>query len=192
LFAERDRQSGKRNGTVLKTFRLRRSLELVLELEAETRGLSLNALASMIFTKFVQWDRFAAWFGYVAISRETLRALLDLADEKRLVANAQKIGAQVPREAVLFWFKKMNVDTFLSYLENVSRFGGHAQYECQASGGDYTITLRHDLGIKWSEWLRHELDEALRKMLGVIAEFEFSESEVICRFYAKQQLTQID
>lgn len=182
---------------MLKTFRLPIDLESVLESEAKARGLSLNALASTIFTKFVQWDRFAARFGYVSITRESLRSLLDLADEERLSAVAGKIGAQVPREAVLFWFKKVNVDTFVSYLENVCKFGGHAEYECQSSGGDYTITLRHDLGTKWSKWLRHFLDMALRTMLGVVAQFEESESEVICRFTlprggARRQPTQVD
>jgi hypothetical protein len=168
----------------LKTFRLSKSLESLLELEAKAQGLSLNALASVIFTKFVEWDRYAARFGYVSIARESLRAFLDLTDEQELAAVAQKVGGEVAKEAALFWFKKLSVDTFLSYLENVCRFGGHAEYECQASGGDYTITLRHDLGMKWSDWLRHSLDEALRKMLGIVGQFELSESEVICRFYA--------
>jgi hypothetical protein len=182
LFNERAEERFRKNSTVLKTFRLPKSIESILEREAKVRDLSVNALAQVIFTKFVHWDRFAARFGYVAITHETLRSLLDLADDEGLVESAQKVGAQVPKEAVLFWFKKVNVDTFLSYLENVSKFGGHAQYEHQTSGGDYTITLRHDLGIKWSKWLRHFLDQALRKMLGVAAQFEFSESEVICRF----------
>jgi hypothetical protein len=177
-------QGAKRNGTVLKTFRLSRNLEFVLELEAKARGLSLNALVSMIFTKFVQWDRFASRFGYLAITHETLRSLLDLADDERLAEAAQKVGAQIPKEAVLFWFKKVNVDTFLSYLENVSKFGGHAEYECETSGGDYTVTLRHDHGIKWSKWLKYSVDEALRNMLGVVAQFELTESEVVYRFYA--------
>jgi hypothetical protein len=197
MFEERVGQDVKRNGSVLKTFRLPKSLESVLELEAKARGLSLNALASTVFTKFVQWDRFAARFGYLAITHETLRALLDLADDEHLTEAAQKVGAQIPNEAVLFWFKKVNVDTFLAYLENVCKFGGHAEYECQNSGGDYSITLRHDHGIKWSKWLKYSLDGALRKMLGVSAQFETTESEVICRFYAprgdaKQQLIHMD
>lgn len=185
MVEERVGQGVRRNGTVLKTFRLPRNLEFVLELEAKARGLSLNALASMVFTKFVQWDRFAARFGYVAITHETLRSLLDLADDEGLTEAAQKVGARIPKEAVLFWFKKVNVDTFLSYLENVSKFGEQAEYECQTSGGDYTVTLRHDHGIKWSKWLKYSLDEALRNMLGVVAQFELTESEVVCRFYAR-------
>lgn len=170
----------------MKTFRLPKSLEIVLEAEAKARGLSVNALASTVFTKFVQWDRFAARFGYVAITHETLAALLDLADDERLAEAAHKVGGQIPREAILFWFKKVNVDTFLSYLANVSKFGGHAEYECETSGGDYTVTLRHDHGIKWSKWMKYSLDDALRKMLGITAQFETTESEVICRFYARR------
>jgi hypothetical protein len=194
LFEERPEQRFRKSGTVLKTFRLPKSIESILELEAKARGLSVNALAHVIFARFAQWDRYASRFGYIDITRESLRSLLDLADDEKLVEIAEKVGAEIPKEAILFWFKKLDVSTFLSYLENVCRFGRHAEYECQASGGDYTITLRHDLGIKWSKWLKHSLDEALRKTLGVVAQFELSESEVICRFYAprgsgKNQLT---
>jgi hypothetical protein len=166
----------------LKTFRLPRSLESVLELEAKSRGLSPNALASMIFTKFALWDRYAARFGYVNIARESLRSILELADEDKLAAVARRVGAEASKEAVLFWFKRANVETYLSYLENVCKYGGHGEYECQASGGDFTITVRHALGMRWSKWLSCSLDEALRKMLGIVGQFELSDSEVICRF----------
>jgi hypothetical protein len=186
MVQERRRTGTDRNRTVLKTFRLPRDVEYILELEAKVRGLSVNALASMLFTKFAQWDRFASRFGYVAVSRETLRSLLELANDQQLTVSARKGGEEVPKDAVLFWFKKVSVDTFLSYLENISQFGGQAQYECEASGGEYTVTLRHELGIKWSKWLRHSIDESLRRMLAIVPQFEISESEVICRFSAPQ------
>ena len=61
-------QSSKKDGTVLKTFRIPKHLYSVLELEAKARGLSPNALVSMIFTKFANWDRYSTRFGYVSIS----------------------------------------------------------------------------------------------------------------------------
>jgi hypothetical protein len=146
-------------------------------------GLTPNALVSMIITEYADWGRYAARFGYVGVTRETLRSLLDLVNAEQIGTLARKIGAEVPREAVLFWFKEANINTFLSYLENICKFGRHAEYECQASGGDYTITLHHDLGIRWSEWLRYSIDEALRKMFGIVAQFESSENEVTLRFH---------
>ena len=174
-----------RNGsTVLRTFRLPSRLNLVLQLEAKAKGLTPNALVSMIISEYADWGRFAARFGYVDVTRETLRSLLSLANAEQISTLARKIGAEVPREAVLFWFKEASINTFLSYLENICKFGRHAEYECEMSGDDYTITLRHDLGVKWSEWLRYSIDEALRKMFGIVAQFESSENEVILRFHA--------
>jgi hypothetical protein len=176
-------QSGaRREGTVLKTFRYPRHLNAALDQEAEARGLSPNALVSMIFTKYANWDRYAERFGYVSVTHETLRFLLSSVDMERLASAAQESGAQVPKEAVMFWFKKMDINTFLSYLENVCRYAGQAEYDCQSSGGDYTITLRHEFGMKWSYWLKYSLDAALRKTLSIIAQFEIAEGEVVCKF----------
>jgi hypothetical protein len=174
----------RKEGTVLKTFRYPRHLNTSLEEEAEAKGLSPNALVSVIFTKYVNWDRYAEKFGFVSITHETLRFLLSCVDMERLVSAAQESGAQVPKEAVMFWFKKMDINTFLSYLENVCRYGGQAEYESQASGGDYTITLRHEFGMKWSYWLKYSLDAVLRKTLRIVAQFELAEGEVVCKFSA--------
>jgi hypothetical protein len=179
--------AARRERTVLKTFRYPRDLNTALQEEARTKGLSPNALVSMIFTKYANWDRYAEKFGYVSITHETLRFLLGSVDMERLVSAAGESGAQVPREAVMFWFKKMDIDSFLSYLENVCRYAGQAEYVCQLSGGDYTITLRHEFGIKWSYWLKYSLDAALRKTLHIVAQFEVAEGEVVCRFAAQDR-----
>jgi len=173
-----------KGGTVLKTFRIPKRLYAEIQAEAKAKGLSPNALVSTILTRFVDWDKFSLRFGYVTISKETLTSAFALINEKELNESALKIGSRLPREAIMFWFKKVNVETFLMYLENTCTFGGQAEYECQVSGRDYTITLHHDLGGKWSSWLRFMLDGALRGMFNIAAQFEVSESEVIIRFYA--------
>ena len=112
-----------------------------------------------------------------------------MGDEEKISKAGKKHGAQVPKEAMLFWFKKTNVDTFLSYLENKCNFGRHAEYECEETSGNYTITLRHEHGKLWSCFLRNSIDEALRKMFGIVAQIESSESEVTVRFHAPKAKT---
>jgi hypothetical protein len=138
----------------------------------------------MIFTKFANWDRYSTRFGYVSVSRETLRFLLELCNEESIAEAGKRHGAQVPKEAMLFWFKRTDVETFLSYLENKCKFGSHAEYECEESSGNYTITLRHEHGKLWSCFLRNSIDEALRNMFGIVAQIESTESEVAVRFHA--------
>jgi hypothetical protein len=143
----------------------------------------------MIFTKYTNWDRYAEKFGYVSVTHEALRFLLGSVDTEKLASAAQESGAQVPKEVVMFWFKKMDVNTYLSYLENICRYAGQAEYDCQSSGGDYTITLRHEFGIKWSYWLKYSLDAALRKTLNIVAEFEVTAGELVCKFSAQNKDT---
>jgi hypothetical protein len=181
-----------RESTVLKTFRYPRYLDAALQHEAKAKGLSPNALVSMIFTKYTNWDRYAEKFGYMSITHETLRYLLSCVDMEKLASAAQESGAQVPKEAVMFWFKKMELSTFLDYLENICRYAGQAEYDCRSTGGDYIITLRHEFGMKWSYWLKYSLDAALRKALHIVAEFELVEGEVICKFSTQNATSHIN
>jgi hypothetical protein len=172
----------RKESTVLKTYRYSKQLDDALEREAKTRGISPNALVSMIFTKYTNWDRYAEKFGYVGVTHETLRFLLDALDVEKLTTAAGQQGARVPKEAVLFWFKKLDVETFLSYLENLCNYAGQARYDYQHLEGQHVITLRHELGMKWSYWLKYSLDAALRKALQIVAEFDISEGVVVCKF----------
>jgi ribosomal protein L32E len=60
---------GKRSNTILRTSPLPERLDEVLRSEAEIRGLSPNALASMIITRFADWDRFADRFDFMVVTR---------------------------------------------------------------------------------------------------------------------------
>ena len=44
--------------TVLKTMRISDYINTLLEKDAESKGVSVNALISMVMTKYAEWDRF--------------------------------------------------------------------------------------------------------------------------------------
>jgi hypothetical protein len=170
------------DGTVVKTFRIPEAVYAKLQTEAKARGLTTNALVSLVFTKFVNWDRLTSRFEFIEISKGLFRSILDLMGAREL-EEAAGTGSRFRREAYMFWFGDITIESYLRFLSYTCTFGRHAEFECQANERDYTITLRHDLGLKWSNWLRFSHRMTLKDLFNIDAQFEVSDTAVIIRFH---------
>ncbi len=168
--------------TVLRSVRIPQELEEVLSKDAEVKGLSVNALVSTILTKYAQWDRYAEKFGLVTITRTGLRALVDSLDEETMVRLAEEMGSLNPREMTMFWFKKLSLDTFFSYLNLICRYGRIGEYEVEMEGRNCTILLHHGLGPNMSQWLGHFYTQAIREIVGVVPKAEVGRSSLVLKF----------
>jgi len=74
----------------------------------------------------------------------------------------RELGATLTRESILFVFKKINLETYLSYLSLLCRYGGFVHLEIENEGRDYTITLLQTIGNKWPNYLMDVIDEIIK------------------------------
>jgi len=144
-----------------------------------------SALVLRIFTKYAEWDRLADKFGMLSLSREVFREILNATDANELVEAAGQLGSRTPKAGILFWFKKANVETFLEGLQNLFRYGRTAECEVKVDGTDHVVIIRHELGLKWSEFLKSYLDAGAKTVLGIQAQFDVTPSLLSMSFKAE-------
>ena len=171
--------------TVLKTMRIPASINTLLEKDADSKGVSVNALLSMIMTKYAEWDRYIERFGGITIKPQALKEILEAVDEDKLVEIAKRSGSRFPREFVLFWFKRANLDNYLESLKLAFKYKGYAHYELETDGSEYTIILVHDLGEKWSNFLRYVVEAGMNSITGIVPKFEVNQDSLIVRFNSR-------
>ena len=90
--------------TVLKTMRIPDYINGLLEKDADSKGVSVNALISMIMTKYAEWDRYIERFGGITIKPQAFKEILEVVDEDKLADIAKRSGSRFPKEFILFWF----------------------------------------------------------------------------------------
>ena len=168
--------------TLLRTIRIGKHLDNVIQKDSKEKRMSVNALISSILTRYAEWDRNTERFGFLTLTRETFSGILGTADDEKLVAAARELGAKVPKEIILFWFKKMNLENFLAYILMTCRYGGVAECKYESEGKNHTITVHHEYGKKWSLFMKHFFEEGLRAGLGLEATFELEENSVVGSF----------
>jgi hypothetical protein len=178
--------SGRSRKTVFRSIRLTENLDEILAKDAKANNLSFNALVSMILSKYAEWDRFAGRYGFVSITRDGFRSIQESVEQERRVKLAQELGARNPKEMVSFWFKKVSFDNLLTWLSMYCRYGRLAEFELEMNGPEYAITLRHELGREYSEFLGHYVDQAIRSMEETTPHLDISENSVAVRFTLPQ------
>ena len=175
-------KTSKRKKSVLRVSRISEDLDKLLQRDAEDKRMSVNALVISILTKYAEWDRYSDRFGYVSVGRELFKAILETADREQLETIGDELGAQLPKQFILFWFKKINLETFLEYASLVSRYGGISKSEVEFEGRECTVSSLHELGPKWSAFMQHFLDGSLQSTLGIKAKFDTTKNSVVATF----------
>lgn len=176
----------KQEKTVIKTVRITKALDNLLRKDAKAKRITVNALISSIMTKYAEWDRYNERFGVISVKRDAFKSILGAIQDDKLVRVSKEIGVQIPKQFILFWFKKTNLETYLEYMSLVCRYAEFAQYEVDTDGTNYTMMLLHDLGEKWSLFLKNWIEQGMKTTVGIIPLFDVTKNSVIVRFHTAQ------
>lgn len=168
--------------TVLRSIRISEEMEDLLRQDAEERGISVNGLVTAILQKYREWDRYADKFGFVTITRNGWRMILEAVEDERFAALAKEMGGQNPQEMTLFWFKKLNTETFLAYLSLIARYAKTMTHELETDGSSYTISIQVDIGPRGAVFWGNFIDQAIRTIVGVVPKVELGRNSVVASF----------
>lgn len=167
--------------TALRTIRLSKSLDELLQRDANAKRISVGALVSSILTKYSEWDRYIEKFDMITLRQETISAILEATEDEILIRKAREIGVKIPKEFLMFWFKRTDLKSYLQYLEFLCNYGKFARYELEATANGYVITLLHNMGDKWSLFLRYVMEEGIKTTIGRLPIIDVSKGSLVIR-----------
>ena len=176
--------SAQRKRIVARTVRITQELDDLLRKDAEEKNTSVNALMYSILTKYAEWDRFLERLRFITIAEEVFRHLLEVVEEKDLIKISSNLGARLPKEVAAFMFKQIDPKTLLELFSLYSKYSGLYKCEVEVKGEEHTVIYHHDLGMAWSYFLKHYIEEAIKTVGGTAPKNEITENEVIVRFHA--------
>jgi len=173
-----------RKRTIARTIRITQELDDLLRKDAKDKNTSVNALAYSILTKYAEWDRFFEKLRFITMAEEVFRHILEVVEEEDLIKISSELGARLPKEIAVFMFKQIDPKTLLEFFSLYAKYSGLYKCEVEAKGEEYTVIYHHDLGMAWSCFLKHFIEEAIKTVGGIAPKSELTENEVIIRFQA--------
>ena len=173
-----------RKRTVLRTVRLAQEMDRKLQEDAEANGMTVNGLMNKILTKYIKWDTHIEKFKFVSITNETFKFLLEECSDSEIERIATASERKAIEDITLFWFHKLNLETALKTASIYSRYSGLLTSETKVDEGNYTITFHHDLGEKWSLFLKCVINQFFKTVLGIVPQIQISDNVVLVSFYS--------
>lgn len=173
-----------RKSATLRTIRLTRDLDNLLQKDAKSKRISINSLLTSIIVKYAEWDRYAEKFGLVSLSRADSRLILEAIEDIKLSQIGNDLGKRAFKEFLMLWFKKTDVEKMLEGISLWCKYAGIAEYDFETDGRNYTITLHHDIGEKWSNLIGHLISQGIKTELGLPnTKLDFTDSLIIIKFF---------
>ena len=170
--------------TVLRTIRIDKELDDALYNDAQENDLNENALISSILVKYIEWDRYAKKIGRVTLPKEVLKTIIESTDINKLEAAVKEYSASVPKDIIVFSYKKFDVESILLHLSLLSKYSGIFKYELQIDHErQYTVTIHHDFGEKFSYLLEQAFCVGLlNKIPGIACKVSSGKSSLMFSF----------
>lgn len=168
--------------TVLKSIRMTESEEAILQKDAESKGITFNALVSSLISRYIEWDRLADRYGFVALPRQSFRYLISLLDEEQLEKFGKETGSSNASAITSFWFKSLDSQTFLRFLAVYSKYTKIWDYEVGRQGANFVLTVHNDISPAYSLVHRQYIDQAIRNIVGAVPKIEDKGNAVVFTF----------
>jgi len=172
----------KRPETVLRTIRIPRDMDALLQDDANAKNLPVNTLISSVLRKYTEWDRLAESYGFICIHKDTLVRLLSEIDDEKIAGIAAALGETHGRKASAFWFMETSLEAFLTLHSLRMKHTRGVRWDIQTQGDECTVLYCHELGMKWSIFVQHFIRAAARTLTGILPTCELTEGTALFRF----------
>ncbi len=148
--AERDRPKK----TASATFRISERAYHALQNEAEKQDTSLNTLVNQIFDGHVIDRIFSEKLDFLRVNKLTFRRVLEGTSDQALMEAGQSSGTETVRTVTLGRSGTITLESLLETISELSEYSDFARYSEIQSPGKKVIVLTHELGPKWSVFIR--------------------------------------
>jgi hypothetical protein len=164
------------------TFRLPSNLIDGLRKEAESDRISLNSLVTKIFANHIQWEKYERKVGLLPMTRTFLKEVVNQLSEEQIASMAQRTEKETFKNILTFMRESHSIEDFIFILRtwlNVSWM----QHNIEQKDGYYRFHIQHDLGIKWSIYVKILVSELSEDILNRKVQVKISASTISLVFF---------
>ncbi|MEM2760861.1 MAG: hypothetical protein QXU32_11085 [Nitrososphaerales archaeon] len=161
------------------SYRIDASVLEELSKEAATNETSVNILVNQVLRKFIEFDRYQLYLGIIPVPKQLLIEMISKYDDREIKFMAERTF-RILKDAVLFMRKERDFDAYLYVLGRYVKVAGIAS-DLKIDENRNTLVVQHDMGLKWSEFVKELLTIIIENLTEQRADFELTESSVILR-----------
>ena len=151
---------------VTHSVRLDRKVYEELSKEASRKSASFNNLVNQILKKHVEFDQFIPDLNFVLIQKGTIIETMAGQNDDLVLSRAEDAGGAFARDTILTMGLHLNKESLIYFVDPVvCRYMNFADCQRYKRDGKEVFYLRHELGARWSLFLKGYVSGAFRNVL---------------------------
>ena len=165
------------------TFRLDESSVKKLRDEAQKLGISLNSLVNQTLKNYLEWHIFEPKVGFVPVLKPVVQELFTKISKEQIKEIALTTGKDEFQNAVYFMKGNIDLDSFLSWLENRMKNSSiEVNHTFDRNTGIHSYIIKHDICENWSLYLKEIIEFIFNNALQKKVESSISPSMLVFKF----------
>lgn len=137
------------------TCRLDKIILNKLKTEAQQKEISVNTLINQTLRSHSDWHSNAAKAGFISVRKRLIMKLMEEISEEKLTDIAEFIVKKDTKDFVLMLRNEYNIESALDVLETWIKIAGYP-YRHEVNYEQHHYTIQHEMGIKWSLYLKEQ------------------------------------
>ncbi len=131
--------------------------------------------------RYTEWDIYESKVGLMSFLRPVVAELFKRTSKQEIIEIATSIGKNATNDAVLFMKNKMDLESFLSWLD-VRMKNSSVEINQSIEGSTHTYILKHDLGENYSLFQKTVIELIFSEVLRKPIDCSFSDTILSFRF----------
>ncbi len=155
-----DKSSFRGRRTVAKSFRIDEEALDGLREEANSQALSLNTIANQLIVNYANFGRYLKRMNGMTLSQQELSKFINNLSEDSAISAGKSLGKTSPQMLLAAMNGGITVGRVVELIHNLSFCANWFQYTEKREGERWKITLMHNLGRNWSQFITHYINGA--------------------------------
>jgi hypothetical protein len=119
---------------------------------AQNGRMSVSAIVNRSLRHFVEWDRFAEFFGLMTFTPMLVEEMVDRLSPDEARAKGRKNAVELAKPMIMLMTGEFNTDHALEALRMFGPGTRAFKFEDRAEGGKHVMVIRHAMGKNWSAY----------------------------------------
>jgi hypothetical protein len=146
-----------------------------LRKDSELEAVSLNSFVTRIFSNHIQWERYERKVGLLPMTKPFLKEVLNQMTDEQIINLAHKIEKESFKNILRFMNENIELDDFLKFLRTWLT-ASWMQHNIVIRNNSYRFNIQHDLGIKWSLYVKTLVSELCQDVLGKVVNIKIDDN----------------
>ena len=146
------------------TVRLDPDLIEDLKNDAEMERMNVNALISKVLSNHILWERYERKMGLLPMTKPFVKHAIDQMEDSAIVHLAEEVEKDTFSDILNFMKGEYSVEDFIEILRSWL-YVAWMQHDVIKGKKTWTFKIQHDLGAKWSLYVKTLVTELFHDIL---------------------------